>query len=170
MRGRSPHRGDPRLVEGDRFTAIVAGPRLRACGRGGEVTPRFHETVSSFFSLPLSGRGGIFSMAEPRPRYPTRRFALPPPRMGRKIRAAFSISARGEFLVYCNGLLEVVVFLARNEAEIFQFREHLVGLGGFAEHQVGLAKMLTGAAVARIERQRLLVMTHGRLQLTQPSI
>src|SRR5262249_6275694 len=97
MRGRSPHRGDPRLVEGDRFTAIVAGPRLRACGRGGEVIlPRFHETVSSFFSLPLSGRGGIFSMAEPRPRYPTRRFALPPLRMGRDEDPCgiFNLSAR----------------------------------------------------------------------------
>jgi len=73
------------------------------------------------------------------------------------------ISPRGQLLVHRDGLLEFVVFLARNEAEVFQFREHLLGLGGLAKHQISLAKMLAGAAVAGIKRQRLLVVANGRL-------
>ena len=82
------------------------------------------------------------------------------------MRRPLRISARGQLLVHRDGLLEVVVFLARNEAEVFQFRAHLLGLGGLAKHQIGLAKMLAGAAVAGVERQCLLVVAHGRLQLT----
>ena len=60
------------------------------------------------------------------------------------------ISARGQPSVRRNGPLEVVVFLAGNEAEVFQRRQQLLGLGGLAKHQIGLAEMLMRAAVARI--------------------
>ena len=52
------------------------------------------------------------------------------------------ISARGQPSVRGNGALEVVVFLAGNEAQ------ELLGLDGFTEHQIGLAEMLMCAALA----------------------
>ena len=60
------------------------------------------------------------------------------------------ISALGQPFVGRNGPLEVVVFLAGNEAEIFQCRQVLLGLGGLAKHQIGLAEMLMRTAVAGI--------------------
>src|SRR5882724_12163033 len=81
------------------------------------------------------------------------RFRLPAPDL---------ISAPGKCFVRRNGALEVVVFLAGNEAEPFQRRKELLGLSGFAEHQIGLAEMLMGAAVARIQHQRLLIMADSR--------
>src|SRR5215831_8353179 len=89
---------------------------------------------------------------------------------GRTMSFSSSASARRKPLVHRDGLLEVVIFLARNKAEVFQFGEHLLGPGGLAKHQIGLAKMLAGAAVAGIEGQRPLIVAHGRLQLTQSSI
>jgi hypothetical protein len=61
------------------------------------------------------------------------------------------ISARGQPSVRRNGPFEVVVFLAGNGAEISQRRQQLLGLGGLAKHQIGLAEMLMRAAVARIQ-------------------
>jgi hypothetical protein len=60
------------------------------------------------------------------------------------------ISARSQLFVRRKGPLEVVVFLAGNQAEIFQSRQQLLGLGGLAEYQIGLAEMLMGATVAGI--------------------
>src|SRR5215510_2906678 len=64
--------------------------------------------------------------------------------------------------------LEVVVLVAADEADVFQMREVLLGGGGVAEHQVGFAEMLVRAAMARIEHQRLLVMSDRRPHLAQP--
>src|SRR5205809_655486 len=72
------------------------------------------------------------------------------------------ISARGQPFVRRNGSLEVVVFLAWNEAEAFQRRQELLGLGVLAKHQIGLAEMLMGAAMAGIQHQRLLIMADSR--------
>src|SRR5215467_2276844 len=58
--------------------------------------------------------------------------------------------------------LEVVVLLAADEADVFQMREVLLGRGRIAEHQCGFAEMLVGTAMARIEHQRLLVMSDRR--------
>src|ERR1700722_18940776 len=80
------------------------------------------------------------------------------------------ISALGQPFVRRDGPLEVVVCLAGNEAEIFQRRQVLLGLGGLAKHQIGLAEMLMRAAVAGIQNQRLLVMANSRPQLTQSPI
>ena len=65
-----------------------------------------------------------------------------------------------------NGPLEVVVFLAGNEAEIFQRRQELLRLDGLAKHQIGLAEMLMRAAVAGVQHQRLLIVADSRPQLT----
>jgi hypothetical protein len=81
-------------------------------------------------------------------------------------RALDLISARSQLFVSRKGPLEVVVFLAGNQAEISQRHQMLLGLGGLAEYQIGLAKMLMGAAVAGIQRQSLLIMANGRPQLT----
>jgi hypothetical protein len=79
--------------------------------------------------------------------------------------AADPISARGQPFVRRNGPLEVVVFLAGNEAEVFQRRQQLLGPGGLAKHQIGLAEMLMRAAVAGIQHQRPLIMANSRPQL-----
>ena len=60
------------------------------------------------------------------------------------------ISARSKLLVRRERPLEIVVFLAGNQAEISQRRQQLFGLGGLAEHEIDLAEMLMGAAVARV--------------------
>jgi hypothetical protein len=75
------------------------------------------------------------------------------------------ISARGQPPVRGNGALEVVVFLAGNEAEVFQRRQEFLGLDGLAKHQIGLAEMLMCAAMAGIQHQRLLIMADSRPQL-----
>src|SRR5258708_40084235 len=80
------------------------------------------------------------------------------------------ILARSHLSVGRNGPPEVVVFLAGNEAEIFQRHQELLGLGEIAQHQIGLAEMLMRAAVAGIQHQRLLIMADSRPQLTQPPI
>ena len=49
-----------------------------------------------------------------------------------------------------NGPLEVVLFLAGNEAEIFQCHQELLCLGRFAQHPIRLTEMLMRAAVAGI--------------------
>src|SRR5262249_32490769 len=52
-----------------------------------------------------------------------------------------AISTRGQLLVGRNGPLEVVIFIARNEAEIFKHAELLLGLGRLTKHQIGFAEM-----------------------------
>src|SRR6266446_5447800 len=44
------------------------------------------------------------------------------------------ISAGGQPFVRRKGPLEVVIFLAGNEAEVLQRRQELLGLGGLAKH------------------------------------
>src|SRR3981081_4205364 len=83
---------------------------------------------------------------------------------------ALRSSASHQPLIPCDRALEVVVFLATDEAEVFQMREVLLGGGSVAEHQCGFAEMLVGTAMARIERQRLLVMSDRRPHLAQPPI
>jgi len=55
------------------------------------------------------------------------------------------ISARSKLLVRRERPLEIVVFLAGNQAEISQRRQQLLGFGGLAEHEIDLAEMLMGA-------------------------
>ena len=81
-----------------------------------------------------------------------------------------SLSALASFLYAAMARLEVVVFLAGDEANFFQRRELLLGFGRLAKHQIELTEMFVGAAVAAIERQRPLVMLHRRPQLPQPAI
>ena len=76
------------------------------------------------------------------------------------------ISARGQPFVRRKGSLEIVVFLAGNEAEVLQRRQELLGPGGLTKHQIGLAEMLMRAAVAGIQHQRLLIMVNSRPELT----
>jgi tetratricopeptide (TPR) repeat protein len=80
--------------------------------------------------------------------------------------ATAPISARGQPFVRRNGPLEVVVFLAGNQTEVSQRRQQLFGLGGVAQHQIGLAEMLVRATVVGIQHQRLLIMANSRAQLT----
>src|SRR6266446_10131990 len=84
--------------------------------------------------------------------------------------AALRPSAGHQLLIRRDSPLEVVVFLAADEADVFQMREVLLGRGRLAEHQMGFAEMLVGAAMARIEHQRLLVMSDRRPHLAQPPI
>src|SRR5262249_58210453 len=75
------------------------------------------------------------------------------------------------WLLHCrNGRPELVAFPAGVTAEIFKPRRELLGFRRLAKPQIGLAEMLAGAAVAGIEAQRLLIVAHGRPQLTQPPI
>jgi hypothetical protein len=60
------------------------------------------------------------------------------------------ISAPGQPPVRRNGSLEVVVFLAGNEAEVFQRRQKLLCPGRLPKHQISFAEMLMRAAVAGI--------------------
>src|SRR5262249_48018278 len=84
--------------------------------------------------------------------------------------ATLRSSASHQPLIPRDRALEVVVLLAADEADVFQMREVLLGGGSVAEHQRGFAEMLVGTAMARIEHQRLLVMSDRRPHLAQPPI
>ena len=60
------------------------------------------------------------------------------------------ILARGQPSVRRNGPLEVFIFLAGNEAEVFQRRQLLLCFGRLPKHQISLTEMLMRAAVAGI--------------------
>jgi hypothetical protein len=60
------------------------------------------------------------------------------------------ISARGQPSVRPNGPLEVFIFLAGNEAEVFQRRQLLLCPGRLPKHQISLTEMLMRAAVAGV--------------------
>src|SRR5580704_583829 len=79
-------------------------------------------------------------------------------------------STCSQFLICSNGPLEVVIFRAGNQAELFERGQELLGLGGLAKHQIGFAEMRPRAAMAWIQRQRLLIMADGRTKLAQPPI
>jgi hypothetical protein len=83
---------------------------------------------------------------------------------------ALRSSASHQPLIPRDRPLEVVVLLAADEADVFQTREVLLGGGRIAKHQVGFAEMLVGTAMARIEHQRLLVVSDRRPHLAQPPI
>ena len=79
-------------------------------------------------------------------------------------------STGGRDPVTCNRAFKVAKLLARNEAYSFEHSEVLFRFGGFVQHQKEFAEMFVRAAVAGIEHQRLLIMSHGRPQLAQPPI
>src|SRR5215470_18039574 len=84
--------------------------------------------------------------------------------------AALCPSARHHLLIRRDRSLEVVVFFAADEADVFQMGEVLFGRSPVAEHQAGFAEMLVRTAMARIEHQCLLVMSDRRADLAQPPI
>src|SRR5215475_4894446 len=84
--------------------------------------------------------------------------------------ASPSTSRRLLIVIPRDSPLEVVVFFAADETDVFQVGEVLLGRGWVAENQIGLAEMLVGAAMARIEHQRLLVVSDRRPDLAQPPI
>src|SRR2546427_1985810 len=101
-----------------------------------------------------SGAGRSTSKAcDDRRRGPRR----PPPKLVRRGR----LDLPAGFLVRLDGLLEVAVLLAAEEAQAVEPREGLLGLREGVERQGGLADVLVGAEVAWIERQRLLVERDG---------
>jgi hypothetical protein len=66
-------------------------------------------------------------------------------------------------LVGGDRLLEVVELAAAEEAELVELAEVLLRLGDIADHQVGLAEVLVGAAVLGIEAQRLVVVLEHQI-------
>src|SRR6266545_5035454 len=64
-----------------------------------------------------------------------------------------------------DGLLEILVLLAGDEADPLQGGEVLLGLGQVVGHEVRLTEVLVGAAMAGIELQRAPVMREGGLEL-----
>jgi hypothetical protein len=64
-----------------------------------------------------------------------------------------------------DGLLEILVLLAGDEADPLQGGEVLLGLGQVVGHEVRLTEVLVGAAMAGIELQRAPVMREGWLEL-----
>ena len=54
-------------------------------------------------------------------------------------------------LVLVDLLLQIVELLARQQADLLQRLQMRFGLGQLADHQVGLADIFVGAAMARIE-------------------
>src|SRR5437868_667474 len=66
-------------------------------------------------------------------------------------------SPAGQPFVRRNGALEVVIFLAGKEAEIFQRTQQTLGFGGLAKNQIGLSKMFVCAAVTGIQHECFLI-------------
>src|SRR5262245_9242394 len=75
-----------------------------------------------------------------------------------------------ERLVRSDCTLQVVRLHAGDQANLFQRRKLLLGLGRLPERQVELAEVLVGTAMTSIEQQGLLVMLHCRPRLTQSAI
>jgi hypothetical protein len=80
------------------------------------------------------------------------------------------ISTFCKFLVRGKGPLEIVIFLTRDETEIFERGKELLCFGGLAKHEIRLAKVLMRATVPWIQHQCPLVMSHRRTKLTEPPI
>src|SRR2546422_10579623 len=101
-----------------------------------------------------SGAGRSTSKAcDDRRRGPPR----PPPKLVRRGRLDLSAG----FLVRLDGLLEVAVLLAAEEAQAVEPRGGLLGLRQVVKRQGGLADVLAGAEVAWKQRQGLLVGRDG---------
>src|ERR1700737_4460310 len=67
-----------------------------------------------------------------------------------------------DFIILCHCSLQIIVFLAGNKTYSFQRRQLLLGFGEITLHEECFAEMFVRAAVSRIKRQRLLVMSHRR--------
>src|SRR5215510_12687528 len=69
-----------------------------------------------------------------------------------------------------NFLLQVFIFLARDQADLMECRQVLFGLRELVHHQVCLADVLVCAAVARVELQRALIVPEGEIELAGMAI
>src|SRR6266511_2409567 len=67
-------------------------------------------------------------------------------------------------------LLQVGVFLARDQADLLQRRQMLFGLGEIVYDEVRLADVLVGATVAWVELQRALIVSEGEIELAGVAI
>src|SRR6266566_8623882 len=67
-------------------------------------------------------------------------------------------------------LLQVFVFLTRDQADLLERRQVLFGLRELVHDQVGLADVLVCAAVARVELQRALIVPEGAIELASIAI
>ena len=65
-------------------------------------------------------------------------------------RIAHQSSVTGQLAVCRDRAFEIVVLLARNEAEVFRRSQHLLSLRWLAKHPLGLAEMFVRAAVPRV--------------------
>src|SRR5947207_10242358 len=74
-----------------------------------------------------------------------------PPRLARPRRLAVLL------LVRFDGLLQVAILLAGEEAERVETAQVLPGLRQVTQHQIGLADVLVRTAVLRVEGERLLI-------------
>src|SRR2546425_5586524 len=81
----------------------------------------------------------------------------PPPTLVRRGR----LDLPAGFLVRLDGLLEVAVLLAAEEAQAVEPREGLPGLCAGVGRQVGLPQVIVGARAAWSERPRLLAERDG---------
>src|SRR5438445_3629142 len=108
-----------------------------------------------------SGSGGGRKEHVEGVRRPSEGPSRPPPKLIRRGR----LDLPAGFLVGLDGLLEVAVLLAAEETQAVEPREVLLGLREVVEREVGLADVLVGAEVARVERQRLLVQRDGLCRL-----
>ncbi len=79
-------------------------------------------------------------------------------------------STRCEAFEGSDGSLQIIVFRAREEANVLQRREVVFGLAEIAGHKMRLAKVFVRAAVARVEGECVLIMIDGRLELPQTAI
>ena len=70
----------------------------------------------------------------------------------------------------CNCLPQIVIFVARNEANLLQCREMLFGFHEIALHEIGFAEVFVRASVPRIEHQCLLIMPYRGTDLPQTVI
>ena len=65
----------------------------------------------------------------------------------------------GQPLICRKSPLEVIIFLARNEAEICERGKELLCFGGLAKYQIGFTKMLMRAAVINCFRLHAMART-----------
>ena len=69
-----------------------------------------------------------------------------------------------------DGLFQQGVLLARKEAQFVEDLQVFLGLGEIAGHQVGLAQIFVGAAVLRIQGQRLVVVPEGGIEVAELAV
>src|SRR5215470_9414233 len=69
-----------------------------------------------------------------------------------------------------NFLLQICVFLARDQADLLQRRQVLFSLGEFVHNQVCLTGVLVCATVAWVKLQRTLIVPEGEIELAGVAI